>query len=154
MGKDKNTYKEVDTMVTFDFNELEGLIDYFNALGIDIGLSENKAIKAAAAVLQPEIARQAPRSAMPRQHGVKDAWRTGEHMADHIYVSRIRSKDRMKFVKVGPSISDNSPYFYAKFHEWGTTKISARPFIQPSVQAKEYEMIEAIKEELRKGLGM
>lgn len=141
-------------MVTFDFNQLDGLIDYFNTMGIDIGLTENKAIKAAAAVLLPEIARQAPRSSAPRQPGTNDAWRTGKHMADHIYVSRIRSKDGMKFVKVGPSIADNSPYFYAKFHEWGTTKISARPFIQPSVQVKEMEMIEAMKEELRKGLGM
>jgi len=61
---------------------------------------------------------------------------------------------------VGPSISDNSPYFYGKFHEWGTvnewgsTKLSAKPFIQPSVQTKEKEMVEAMKEELRKGLGM
>jgi len=147
-------------MITIDLEGLSELIDYFDKVGVNIAPSENKAIKAAAAVLQPEIARRSPKSAIPRQPGIKDKWRTGEHMAENIYVSRIRTGQGMKFVKVGPSISDNSPYFYGKFHEWGTenewgsTKLSAKPFIQPSVQAKEKEMIEAMKEELRKGLGM
>lgn len=147
-------------MITFNLDGLSELIDYFDKVGVDIAPTENKAIKAAAAVLQPEISRRAPKSSVPRQPGTRDKWRTGEHMADNIYISRIRRKEGMKFVKVGPSIADNSPYFYGKFHEWGTenewgsTKLSASPFIQPSVQAKERAMVEAMKEELRKGLGM
>lgn len=74
-----------------------------------------RALKAGGKVLAHAISQRAPRSASPRQpkEGTQ-SWRTGQHAADHIIISRVKKGEDGRYVEVGPVPSDNSPYFYAK----------------------------------------
>lgn len=125
--------------------ELEGmdeLIKQINAIGERVATrAENKALREGAKVLQEETSRRAPRSSASRSPSGRQKWRTGQHAADNIGVSNVRTdKDGTKYVLVGITKGDNSPYFYLKFHEWGTTKMSARPFMGPAIEEKRSEI--------------
>lgn len=137
--------------------KLKGLDDLYkriNELGNKAGKVEDAALKEGAKIVQEEISKNAPRSDKPRQPGKKDKWRTGQHAADNIEVSKVKRKEGIKVVDVGITKGDNSPYFYLKFHEWGTSKMKATPFIQPSFENKRDEVIQTIKNEIKKGLGL
>ena len=55
--------------------------------------------------------------------------RTYQHSADNIPVSRITNKKGYSSVTVGWEKADNSPYFYVKFTEYGTSKMRPRPVL-------------------------
>lgn len=44
------------------------------------------------------------------------------HAADNIPLPKLRKKKESIFVVVGWEKTDNSPFFYEKFEEWGTTQ--------------------------------
>lgn len=75
--------------------------------------------------------------------------RDGPHMRDNISVSGVRRKDGMKYVQIGPN---RKVSFRAHFNEFGTSKHPAQPFIEPGYHAKKGDALNAIAEELRKGL--
>lgn len=100
-----------------------------------IRAAESKALKAGAEVLQKEIIRRAPRD-------------TGT-LSERIIISRVKNKDGMRYVEVGP---DKSVAWRAKFHEYGTSKMSAKPFMAPAVEAKRGETYVVIAKTLREEL--
>ena len=51
------------------------------------------------------------------------------HLADAIPL-----KIKNDFAWIGWEKSDTSPYFYAKFAEWGTSRIAPHPFLQPALE--------------------
>lgn len=125
---------------------LEGFDDLLarvQQLGEQTSRIENKALKAGGAVVQKRASELAPRSRKAKRH-----------MADHIKMSGVKNKEGMKYVEVGPTRGDNSEFFYAKFLEFGTSKMSARPFMGPAAAESQGEVIEAMKEQLRAGLGL
>ena len=69
-------------------------------------------------------------------------------------ISKVKKLSGTKYVLVGIEKGDNSNIYYGKFLEWGTSKMSARPFLGPSYEKNKKEVIETLKEELRKGLGL
>lgn len=77
--------------------------------------------------------------------------RTG-NLKEGLKVSGVRKKDGKKFVLAGIQKGDNSKIFYGKFLEFGTSKMSARPFMAPAYESKKQEVEDIIKEELIKGL--
>ena len=97
---------------------------------------ENKAVKKASEVLQQEIIKNAPED-------------TG-NLKENIDVSKIKIKNETKYVEVG---TENEG-FYAKFLEFGTTKMDADPFMSRSFETKKNEIQDTIKKEIRKGLGL
>ncbi|MEN6349335.1 MAG: HK97-gp10 family putative phage morphogenesis protein [Syntrophomonas sp.] len=114
---------------------------------------ENHALKAGAAVVQKAISRRAPRSAAPRQPKPQtQMWRTGEHLADNIIITKVKRKQGIKYVEVGPTPGDNSPFFYGKFSEYGTSKMPAQPFVGPAEAESKQEALNAIIETLKAGL--
>jgi HK97 gp10 family phage protein len=64
------------------------------------------------------------------------------------YVGVRSGKDQQK-VKRGKKVS-NLDAFYWRFVEFGTSKMSARPFLRPAFEAKKMEAVEAIKTYLAK----
>jgi len=130
---------------------MDELIKQLYAIGERVAIrAENRALKEGAKVLQEEISRRAPRSAIPRQPSGRQVWRTGQHAADNIEASGVRTdKYGVKFVLVGAGKGDNSPYFYLKFHEWGTTKMSAKPFMGPAIETKQGEVFDTMANVLR-----
>lgn len=119
--------------------ELEGLEELINAvqrMGSEGRKIENKALKEAGAVMKESIQNEAP-------------VRSGK-LKESITVSGIKTKDGAKCVEVGP----NKDGWYGKFAEFGTVKMRARPFMAPGFENAKERALAAIKEELRKGLGL
>ena len=75
-----------------------------------------KALRAGAEILREEIERRAPRSKYK-----------GKHLADHVIVSKIVNGK----IKVG----FHKDFFYARFLEWGTSKMPAQTFVEPAFNA-------------------
>jgi len=94
-----------------------------------------KALRKGAEILRAEIERRAPRSAYK-----------GKHLADHVIISNIVNGK----IKVG----FHKDFFYARFLEWGTSKMPAQPFIEPAFNAVKNKviaaMVEVYREELKK----
>lgn len=137
-------------VVSLDVEGMEELLQQLEELGAAVGRAENAALRAGGTVLQEEVIRRAPRSPSPRQPSGRQTWRTGQHAADNIEMSNVRTdQDGVKHVLVGTGKGDNSPYFYLKFLEWGTSRLRARPFMGPALIEKQDEvagaMIDVIK---------
>ena len=51
------------------------------------------------------------------------------HAKDNIPVSKIKviKRDEFSYIVIGWEKSDTSPYYYEKFHEWGSTKHAPHP---------------------------
>lgn len=138
-----------------ELNGIDGLLAELRKRSASaVARVESRGLQAAGEVIREEMANRAPRSDEPRQptKGTQ-SWRTGLHAAEHgIKVSRLIRKEGAKYVLIGIQKSDNSKYFYLKFFEWGTSKMPAQPWAEPSFHAKKKQALEALADELRKGL--
>ena len=74
-----------------------------------------------------------PKSNDPMLSGSKGS-RTGKQSADHIPLSGVKKKNGYQSITVGWDKSDNSPYFYTKFTEWGTSKIKPIAYMENTKQ--------------------
>lgn len=116
---------------------------------------ENKAMRAGAEIFHGAIVARAPRSLEPKQpYGKTNKWRTGKHAADILKVGNIRKERGGKVIYVGLLKRDTSKAFYLKFHEWGTTKMPAQPFMEPAAQEKQAEALAAVAQVLKEGFGL
>lgn len=131
------------------------------------------ALDAGAKVLAPAIEKRAPRSLLHRGPNktsrgrtignrkveLDSRWRGGLHMADTIKASRKRGKNLKRYCYVGPDegrhVSDNkTPHFYWYFHEFGTSKLPARPFMGPGYDEAEATVEKIMDDILLKGVGL
>lgn len=74
-----------------------------------------------------------PRSDNPMLSGRRGS-RTGKHSSDNIPLSGIKKINGYQSIIVGWEKSDNSPYFYVKFTEWGTSKIKPVAYMEKTKQ--------------------
>ncbi|MFT9848515.1 HK97-gp10 family putative phage morphogenesis protein [Aneurinibacillus sp. REN35] len=138
-----------------DLQGLQQLRDKLQRLGNKAKTVENQALRAGAEVLRSEIAARAPRSSSPRgPDSPSQSWRTGQHAADNIKMSGIKQADGAKIIEVGIQKGDRSHYFYLKFKEWGTSKMSAEPFIAPAVEEKRTEAARQVHEIIMRALNL
>ena len=143
-------------MAEFELQGIEELNRKLKKLNSQASRIENKALREAAKIILEEIVQRAPRSVEPRKPGKKGSqkWRTGKHAADTLKVGNVTTKNGNKSIKVGLLRGDKSKAFYLKFHEWGTSKMSARPFMDPAALDKKEEAKQKMAEILREGLGL
>ncbi|MFZ3172074.1 MAG: HK97-gp10 family putative phage morphogenesis protein [Carboxydocellales bacterium] len=144
-------------MAEITLTGMDDLISKLQALGDRAERIENEALMAGGKVLQKGMSERAPRSDQSRQKGHlsgTQSWRTGQHAADNIKISRVKLIGGVKGVFVGVSKGDSSRYFYLKFHEWGTSKMPATPFIGPTVAEDRGKAIDAMKTVVKAGLGL
>jgi HK97 gp10 family phage protein len=127
--------------VTISLQGLDKLFERVQELGRRGARIEAEALKAGAEIIREEAAKRAPRSTADKQH-----------MADNIQISGIKTKNGHRYVQVGPTRGDHSQFFYAKFIEFGTSKMPARPFLGPAASEKEREVRDKIAEVLARGL--
>ena len=121
--------------------ELSGVDEILNRLqqiGANVSRLENQALRNAAEPVLEDAKANAP-------------VRTGK-LKEGLKISSIKTKEGMKYVLVGVDKSDNSKIFYGKFVEFGTTKMSARPFLGPAYEKNKREIVETIKDTLKEGL--
>lgn len=124
--------------------ELEGmqeLIDKVNKLGSRGMQIKKTALEKSAAMVKDSMENKVPRSDSNKKH-----------MADNIQVSEIETANGVDFIQIGPNKGDNSEFFYSKFTEWGTSKISAVHWAENSVLENRKKIDETIKTELQRGL--
>lgn len=122
--------------------ELQGidtvLAELRRRLGNGASRVENKALREAG---QPMA------EAMQSKVNVSDEKR--RHLREDIRVSRVVRKDGMKYVLVGPGRKTG---WRAHFLEYGTSKMSAQPFVEPSFHEKKGESLQILADGFRKGL--
>ncbi|PHA00940.1 hypothetical protein COE51_06415 [Bacillus pseudomycoides] len=140
--------------------ELQGMTELMRRvqeMGRKGAIAQGKAVKAGGEVFQEGFSQEAPRSEEPRQATPKQSWRTGQHGADNAKVSSVKTKNGIKYVNVGWLKSDNSPFFYMKFQNWGTSKMPNPPkkgFAEKVVMSKETEALYAMRNVLGQELGL
>ncbi|MGF7046396.1 HK97 gp10 family phage protein [Paenibacillus sp. DS2015] len=100
---------------------------------------ENKALREGG-----EMFAEAQRAKVPY-----DQSGSGRHIRDDIKVSGVRRDDGIKFVVIGPGKKTG---WRSHFYEFGTAKMSARPFIYPSFHENKARVGQFIADEFRKGL--
>lgn len=98
-------------------------------------------------IIHQEIKRLAPYD----KRGHKSIYGEG-HLRDEIPVIKLETGHGIFEREIGWSKGDNSPHFYAKFHEWGTSKMRARPFMSKGFRKKKKEAEEYLIETVARGI--
>lgn len=102
------------------------------------GRIENNALRAGGTILKNRM-----------KSNVNRSNKNQIHIQDDIEVSRVKERDGKKYVEVGPSPQTR---WRAKFLEFGTSKMSAKPFIDKSAVESERAIIRTMESEIRRGL--
>lgn len=137
------------------YMEFEGLSDLIKtveriATAAEIDRVNKNIIKKCGALTQQSAKTKAHRSKNPKQSGRKGS-RTGKHMADEIPLSNIKkNKNGGLYIIVGWEKDDTSPYFYAKFEEWGTSQRHPHPFLATALEQYKKEFSKIAEEEYKR----
>lgn len=110
------------------------------ALGTKGRRISNKAVRNGANIVAENMKKEVPVS--DKNH---------LHIRDNIKVSGVSRKEGHPIIKVGPG---KETAWRAKFLEYGTVKMPPQPFISNSGEASSNEVKEAIKNEMKRGLGL
>ena len=102
---------------------------------------ENKALQAAGEPLAEAMRQKVNRSGYKYAH----------HIKDNIRVSRVQRREGVKYVLIGPNRKTG---WRAHFLEFGTSKMSAKPFVEPAFHEKKGEALQILADEMRRGLIM
>lgn len=127
-------------MAQMELQGMDELVKRLTELGKQGAKIENKALIAAAQPILDEMVANAPVLSGDGKAALK--------------TSRVKTKGDSKNVLIGIEKGDISEVFYMKFHEFGTSKMPAKPFMQPAYLSKKSEAIEILKSKFRSGLGL
>ncbi|WP_309479084.1 HK97-gp10 family putative phage morphogenesis protein [Brevibacillus agri] len=100
---------------------------------------ENKALQAAGE----------PMAAAMREKVNRSGYRYAYHIKDNIRVSRVQRREGVKYVLIGPTKKTG---WRVHFLEFGTSKMSAQPFVEPAFHEKKGDALQILADEMRKGL--
>ncbi|CAB1253269.1 conserved hypothetical protein [Clostridiaceae bacterium BL-3] len=127
-------------MADIELKGVDQILDKLSRMGANIIRLENKALKNAA---EPVLEDAKVTNAFNDRSG---------RLRKGLKISGVKKKEGVKYILVGVDKSDNSKIFYGKFLEFGTSKISARPFLQPAYEKNKEEIQKTIAETLKEGL--
>ena len=125
-------------MMQIKFEGLEELIKEVESIASEgqIEKANAKILKECGKKAQSSAKSKMPRSNDPMMSGRKGS-RTGQHSAENVPLSGVKKKNGYQSIIVGWDKSDNSPYFYVKFTEWGTTKMKPQAYMERTRQELE-----------------
>lgn len=122
-----------------------------------------KALYQAAKVMRDEVKQTAPvrtgllkdsisifRDRAPQKIGASEHYSIGVRKQRKKYAHNARNA---RLGKIGKSYQTYGAVFYAKFLEFGTSKMPRHPFFTPSFEAKKSQSVEALENALRKEVG-
>lgn len=120
-------------MIEMKFEGLDDLIKQCEKLATGKQLEEvdREIITDCSKIAKSEVKKRMHRSKDVSKSGRKGS-RTGKHAIDDIPTSNIKKKKDRLFAVIGWEKSDNSPYFYMKFEEWGTSKRAPHESFYPA----------------------
>jgi len=125
--------------------KLEGIDEILTAIRVKLGKAadrvENRGLRMAGEVIAEEM--------RSRVNVSNKSGPNYTHIRDDIKVSGVRRQEGDKYVLVGPGKETG---WRARFLEFGTVKMAARPFVEPAFHAKKSEAMQVMAEEFRKGL--
>lgn len=127
-------------MANIELTGVDEILNKLQQIGANVGKLENKALKNAA------------------EHVLEDARATNAFknrigkLRKGLKITNVKKKDGMKYILVGVDRGDNSEVFYGKFIEFGTSKMPARPFLQPAYEKNKDNIKRTIAETLKEGL--
>jgi HK97 gp10 family phage protein len=122
--------------IEFDFSDFEAKA---KALASRVKAKEKKAVAAGAEVIRAEIEARAPVD-------------TGNLKNNIIATEPKEGADGSVVSHVGPKYGGKGDPYYAKFVEFGTVKMRARPFIEPAFLAKKKDAIQTMTEVMKEAV--
>lgn len=141
--------------IDIDFSEFEELARQINEVTdiVQRGETDKKIINKSLDISLPFVKGKMPQSTDVSKSGRRGS-RTGEHAKDNIPVSKIKVKDGYSYAILGWEKEDNSPYFYVKFLEWGTSKIKPYAMFESTTKQLDKEYSKIAEEEYQKLLNI
>lgn len=123
------------------FEGLDELIKEFESVSSEkeIDKANVKIIKECAKVVEKNLKPKVHRSKEPKRSGIK-GYRTGQHAADNIEISKVKNTKGVKFITVGWDQSKNKPYSYMQWEEWGNTTREPHAVLYPTIEDSKEEM--------------
>lgn len=126
--------------IGMEIKGLEKLRQSIDELGIKGSKVENQALQRGAEIILKDAILNAPVATGKGWKGLS--------------IGRPRKKGDKKTVLVGIDKGDISEIYYMKFHEFGTSKMQATPFLSPAYEKNKKNVQNIIKSEIKKGLGL
>lgn len=118
----------------FEFDGLDELIDRFERVGQNVKEGKDEAVLAGAKVMQKATKKGAPKL-------------TG-NLEAHVEISDVKDGE------VDVYVDNQGKAYYGYFHEVGTSKMRARPFMGPAFNANKVNIEKAIADKIRQRLTM
>lgn len=118
----------------FEFDGLEEMTRQFEQMGNAVEAGKNEALIAGAQIMQ-----KATQGKAPYLNGI---------LFEHIVISDVKDGE------VEVYVDQQGPAYYGFFHEFGTSRMPARPFVGPSFEANKSNMEQAIALVLRFRMGL
>lgn len=125
-------------MADLKIEGMDELLNKISEMGRKASRIENDALIKAAEPILEDAVRSAPKLTGKGKEGLK--------------ITRPKLKDGKRYILIGIDRGDISEIFYMKFHEFGTSKMQARPFLGPAYEKNKTKAMEIIKEELKKAI--
>lgn len=109
-----------------------------------------------AKIVQEKASELAPKSKNHNKSGPKRKGQArqipAEHISNAIPIGKIKNPKGNQSIDVGWKLKDTSEYFYAKFVEYGTSKMPPRPFLKQAMEDSEEEIVASFSSNIQRGL--
>ena len=109
---------------------------------------------------KPTVRKAARKAMVPVRNEVKANAPFYPNLPVHINANvALRSKWsgdnlRLRVGIVGGAKQNKETPFFFRFHEFGTKKMPARPFMQPALESNAQQILDTVADELKKALGL
>lgn len=122
-----------------ELSGMDEMLVRLQRMGGNVREAEEKALIKGAEVIRRAMSDGAPTGTLNTQTWQYKAGKkyAVEHLKDNIVISKIKGLGVRRYVNVGPEKN----FFYAKFFEFGTVKMAAKPFMEPAFLTKRREAL-------------
>lgn len=127
-------------MANIELTGVDEILNKLQQISTNVGKLENKALKNAA---EPVLEDAKETNAFKDKSG---------KLRKGLKITNVKKKEGMKYILVGVDRADNTEIFYGKFIEFGTSKMPARPFLQPAYEKNVQNIKRTIADTLKEGL--
>ncbi|AOR22730.1 hypothetical protein BGI42_02945 [Clostridium taeniosporum] len=127
-------------MASMELQGVDEILNKLQSMGTNVSRLENKALRNAA---EPVLEDAKATNAFNDRSG---------KLRKGLKITNVKKKEGVKYILIGIDKSDNSKIYYGKFLEFGTSKMPAKPFLQPAYEKNKDNIKRTIAETLKEGL--
>ena len=132
-----------------ELSGMDELLARLQQMGRNVEMVTETALEQGAEIIRREMRNNAPvgvKRTNTWQYKARKKYAV-EHIKDNMLVSKVFGQGNKQYVLIGP---EKHFTYRARFFEFGTVKMSARPFIEPAFLAKRRECMATIAEVIRR----